>query len=207
MPSIVEQRQNRRSQFEPKWRHFHPQSRVWVKNPFDHDVIFYVADEANEQYQYKMPSNRISELPGGAIATLGVKEIVDRLIGQSSVDATHIWVLRTRAKYEAQIIVKIKDPPQRAAKATGGEVNLASDFSEEDLNDDDDGLQAQHSTAAPDAVDNNPRPKAPAAPNPDLPAPGARRPAGPEKRGLDKVKAISAASAPTGDRPQIVEEP
>lgn len=194
MPSIQELRQSRKSQFEPKWRHFHPQSRVWVENPFDEDIVFYVADEANEQWKYRMKANAVSELPGGAVATLGVKEIVDRLIGESSNDAVHIWVLKTRAKYESRIIKRIKEPPQKAARHASGEIDLSAGVNKDDLNEDadDNSLQAEHPAEEG-------RQTADEAKNP-----GAKR--GNQPRGLDKVKAIAQASAPAAAQSQVVEE-
>lgn len=113
-------------QFEPKWRHFHPQSTVWVQNPFDHDVIYQVADEQNVGYQYRLPANKVSELPGGMIATLGVKEIVDQLIMNDKSDALRIWDKEVRLKYEEKVILRVKDAPaQVASQSEGGEIDLS----------------------------------------------------------------------------------
>jgi hypothetical protein len=132
------QPQSRADQFEPNWRHFHPQSTVWVQNPYDEDIIFYVADEMNQQYKYKMPGLKVSELPGGAVATLGVKEIVDRMIQNNKDEILRIWDKEVRSKYEDRIIVKIKEAPLTSERTVAGEINLGSseetvaeDFAEE----------------------------------------------------------------------------
>ncbi len=122
----MQPRQSKSDGFTPKWRHFHPQATVWVKNILDHDVLFQVADEHNNPYQYRMPKGRVSELPGGAIATLGVKKIVDELVMTNKDDAPHMWVLAVRKKYEDQIIVKEKQAPAPQQSGAGGEVNLVT---------------------------------------------------------------------------------
>jgi hypothetical protein len=120
------QPQSRADQFEPKWRHFHPQSTVWVQNPFDEDIIFYVADEMNQQFKYKMPALKVSELPGGAIATLGVKEIIDRLIQNNSEEVLRIWDKEVRKAHEDKVIVKIKEAPLTSERTVAGEIDLGS---------------------------------------------------------------------------------
>lgn len=122
--------------YAPKWRHFHPSATVWVHNPFDHDVLFDVADEHGVAYNYRMPAGKTSELPGGAVATLGVKAIVDQLIQNSRDDQYSMWEVGVRTKYEEQIIVRIKESPTVATMAKGGEVNLG--VSEEDIFEDED---------------------------------------------------------------------
>lgn len=131
---MANQPQAKSDGFVPKWRHFHPQATVWVKNPFDHDVLFNVADERNNPYQYRMPAGKISELPGGAVATLGVKAIIDELIQSSPKDALSMWEKGVREKYEAEIIVRVKEAPQSVTQRSTGEVNLgvADDAFEED---------------------------------------------------------------------------
>lgn len=101
----------RADQYKPKWRHFHPQATVWVQNPFDDDVVFQVADEYNNAYQYRLPAGKVSELPGGMIATLGVKEIVDRLIMNDKDDVLRIWEAAVREKHEAKVILRVKEAP------------------------------------------------------------------------------------------------
>lgn len=115
--------------FQPKWRHFHPMARVWVRNPFNHDVVFQVADEYNRPLQYKMPANRVSELPGGAVATLGVKHIVDELIQNDTKDAMQMWDERTRKKHEDNIIIKIKETTAASMSETG-EIDLGTGAAE-----------------------------------------------------------------------------
>lgn len=203
MPSIEERRKSRKAGFEPKWRHFHPSSRVWVKNPFPEVIKFYVADEANQQWEYEMPPNQLCELPGGAVATLGVKELVDRMI-QEAGDMTHMWMLPYRAKYEDKIIKRIKEPPQKAAAAAGGTISLASEVSEDELFDDDDAV-----VVATQPGGDEEQPIQEASPKRQQPSaggeaafPGARR----DKRGADKVKAIAAATVGGAKTDQIVEE-
>ena len=121
----------RNDQFTPKWRHFHPQATVWVQNPLDHDVVFHAADELNRQWTYRMPAGKIAELPGGAIATLGVKKLVDELIQRDPKDVYNMWNAETRQKYENEIIVRIKDAPADQNSMTEtGEVNLATNSDE-----------------------------------------------------------------------------
>lgn len=103
------QSDNRRADgFKPKWRHFHPMDRVWVNNPFDHDVMYQVADEYNRPYKYVLPAHKVSELPGGAIATLGVKAIVDELIQNTPSDEMRMWDENVRKKHEDSIIMREK---------------------------------------------------------------------------------------------------
>lgn len=133
--------QSKSDGFLPKWRHFHPQATIWVHNPFDHDVVFNVADEHNNPFSYRMPSGKTSELPGGAVATLGVKAIVDELIQSSEKDVFHMWEAAVRAKYEDQIILRIKEAPASATPQQTGEVNLEA--TAEDLEDDEDSQQVE----------------------------------------------------------------
>lgn len=126
-----ESKRNRSDQFTPKWRHFHPQATLIMRNPFAHDIVFRVADEHNVPYDYRLPANKICELPGGAVATLGLKEVVDRLIGNEGKDLVRIWDPATRKRYEDRVIVKVREAPQTAGGERGGEVNLA--ITEEEL--------------------------------------------------------------------------
>lgn len=112
--------------FTPRYRNFHPQATVWVQNPFNHDVIYQVADEMNRPFKYKLPANQISELPGGAVATLGVKAIVDEMIQNDKDDALSIWDLNVRAKYEDKVILRVKEAPLKTdAKLPTGEIDLS----------------------------------------------------------------------------------
>jgi len=123
---------------QAKWRHFHPQATVWVRNPFNEDVEFKAADENDMQFSYVMPAGKISELPGGLVATLGVRKLVNRKI-QSSPDVHNQWDPAVRAKYEdgnekegiEPIIVRIKEAPTITAnQAHRDEINLGVDGSE-----------------------------------------------------------------------------
>lgn len=111
--------------YQPKWTHFHVQATVWVQNILNHDVIYQVADEHNNSYQYRLPAGKVSELPGGPVATLGVKAIVDELIQNNSNDVLRIYEPAVRAKYEEDIILRIKQAPQREAKGPSGEIDLS----------------------------------------------------------------------------------
>jgi hypothetical protein len=112
--------------FKPKYHHFHPNDRVWLRNPFDHDVVFQVADEYNNPFKYRLPRGKVSELPGGAIATLGVKAIVDELIQNSEQDNLLMWDERIRAKHEKAIIVQVRSMSPRVDANRPGEINLGS---------------------------------------------------------------------------------
>lgn len=134
--------------YKPKWRHFHPQSTVWVQNPLSHDVVFQVADEHNNPYQYKLPQNKTSELPGGAVATLGVKAIVDELIQNDKNDVLRIWDEQVRSKYEEQVILRIKEASVRPqASGPVGEIDLSVTASDEAP---DDVPESTEETAFPD---------------------------------------------------------
>lgn len=111
--------------FRPKWRNFHPLTRVWLQNPFDHDVIFQVADEQNGRTRYRLPAHKVSELPGGAIATLGVKAIVDELIQNDKNDAMRLWDENVRAKHEKNVILRIKETSPSRSNRPGGEIDLS----------------------------------------------------------------------------------
>lgn len=113
------------SGFKPKWRHFHPAARIWVQNPFDHDVVFKVADEYNRPWMYRLPAGKVSELPGGSIATLGIKAIVDELIQNSKDDAMLMWDQGVRKKHEDTIILREKENKPLADAEHPGEINLA----------------------------------------------------------------------------------
>lgn len=120
--------------FTPKYRHFPPTDRVWVRNPFEHDIVYQVADEYNRPFRYRLPCKDhngnlgcVSELPGGAIATLGVKQIVDELIQNDSANNENtllMWDPRVRAKHELDIIVKIASVAPKIDPSNPGEVNL-----------------------------------------------------------------------------------
>jgi hypothetical protein len=119
-----ESKRNRSDQFTPKWRHFHPQATLIMRNPFADDIVFRVADEHNIPYDYRLPGNKICELPGGAVATLGLKAVIDRMIGDEGKDLVRIWDPATRKRYEERVIVKVREAPQTVGGERGGEVNL-----------------------------------------------------------------------------------
>jgi len=119
--------------FTPKWRHFPPTSTVWIHNPFDDDIKFKFADEHNRQFTAVMPAHETSELPGGSIATLGVKKIIDRSIQNSKEDAAQMWNLKIRAKHEKELIVGYRDAPLVSSDGKdGGTINLKSKLSRND---------------------------------------------------------------------------
>jgi hypothetical protein len=110
--------------FKSKFRQFHPLDRVWVKNPFTHDVVVQVADEYNRPFLYRLEAGRVSELPGGSIATLAVKAIVDELIQSNESEIMRIWEEGVRARHEDNIIVRFKQTTSAVDSATPGEINL-----------------------------------------------------------------------------------
>lgn len=177
----MQPKQQRRDQFTPKWRHFHPQSKLYVKNPFDEDIEFQVADDQNVPWLYKMPGKKVSELPGGPIATLGLKHIVDKMIGESKSDAIRIWEPTVREAYEAQVIVKVIEAPQiRDKEGPTGPIDLA--IGEDDATDTPVEPVKKEEQAFPDA-----------------------RPTEPEQR-TAAVGAPPLSTAGIGDTPQIVED-
>lgn len=159
-----ESKRNKNDQFQPRWRHFHPQATLFLKNPFDDDITFQVADENNIPYSYRMPGRKVSELPGGAIATLGLKTIVDRMIGDKGEDLLRIWDQNVRKSYEDLVIVRERAAPQHAGKnGPSGPINLTA--ADEDLNADDERVTAETSVeepAFPDARRNRQQRQAPA---------------------------------------------
>jgi hypothetical protein len=117
-----------------------------------------------------------------------------------------MWSLAVRKKYEDQIIVRFKNPPQAAARAAGGHINLGTTESAEEIQaEDDDALQAAPAVADPVPESDPDEPKAEPKNNPATL--GARRgnKSQQPRRGLDQVKAISEASTPTKES-QVIEE-
>jgi hypothetical protein len=171
-------RQTSPDSFQSKWTIFHPQATVWVQNVLDHDVVFQVADEHDNPYQYRLPTGKVSELPGGAVATLGVKAIVDELIQNNRNDVLRIWDREVRDRYEAEIILKVKEAPLKEQQAKSGVIDLSLD----------DAVAAAEEEAPPQAV---------------APAPGTGRNYTPEKeesfpdlkKELAKKAAKTAAAA------------
>lgn len=179
--------------FKPKYRHFHPNSRIWVKNPFDHDVVYQVADEYNRPFRYRLPCRDrngnlgcISELPGGAIATLGVKAIVDELIQNDEKDSALMWDERIRTKHEKTIIEDERSTSPKVDADRPGEVNLEST-----------------TTQAPQDVPEEPAPPEEAFPGLNQPAaepvgkPQSAPLPAPAAQGLDGVVAASLPSSDT----------
>jgi hypothetical protein len=122
-----------KDQFLPKWRHFHPLSTLYLSNPFDEDIIFQVADERNQPIKYVLKARKVNELPGGPIATLGLKAVIDKMIGDRKEDALRIWEPAVREKYEAEVIVKVKEAPQREDQAVpGGPIDLSTPGEDDD---------------------------------------------------------------------------
>lgn len=115
-------------QFKPKWRHFHPQSTLWVLNPFDHDVVWKVADENNNQSEFRIQARERAELPGGAIATLGLKAIIDEMIQNNKDDVLRLHEVAVRAKYENDVILRVKEAPQSVtSNSNTGPIDLSID--------------------------------------------------------------------------------
>ena len=115
--------------YKPRWRHFHPLDTVWVENPFDEVLSWQVADEHNVPHIYEIDPNGVAELPGGLIATLGVKQIVDRLITEDG-KQVQMWDENLRKQYEDKIIKRFKPAPasSRVQRSKGGgRINLTSD--------------------------------------------------------------------------------
>jgi len=117
-------------QFKPRWRHFSVNSTVWVQNPFDEEVRWQVADDHNNPVWYKVDARKVAELPGGPIATLGVKRIVDEMVQNEKYnedgDAMRIWEPEVREKYETKIIIRIKEDPRLKVESTADEVDLTT---------------------------------------------------------------------------------
>ena len=140
---------SRNDGFQPKWRHFHPQATVWVHNPFDHDITFNVADEYNNPFQYRMRAGKTSELPGGAVATLGVKALVDELIQNDPKDVYSQWEPAVRKKWEDKVILRIKEAPLSAQPVSTGEVDLTTSDSAEDDEDEGERVSVDNAPAFP----------------------------------------------------------
>lgn len=150
-----------RDQFQPKWRHFHPQSTLYMRNPFKEDIKFQVADERNQPWWYVLKAGKVNELPGGPIATLGLKAVIDKMIGESKEDAIRIWEPSVREKYESQVIVRVKEAPQRE-KDSGpqGVIDLSQPDGEDDA-DAPEELEAEAEPEFPDARKTAQRPSSP----------------------------------------------
>lgn len=188
-----ESKRGRQDSYTPRWRHFHPQATLYLKNPFDEDIYFQVADEHNTPFTYKLGALARCELPGGAVATLGLKEIVDRLIGDNKTDAVRIWEPSVRERYEAQVIIRVKEPPTTGAGiGAGGTVDLSSGVDEDDLDERDDAPTSHKDEVAfPSAATGKPA----AAPAPTMPPPPANRLRNKGGSGKPVDPAVAAAAA------------
>lgn len=197
-PQVAPGTAQREDGFKPKYRHFPPTDRVWVKNPFQHDVVYQVADEYNRPFRYRLPCKDrngnlgcVSELPGGGIATLGVKAIVDEMIQNSEEDNLLMWDERIRGKHEAQIIVQVRSTTPKADAAHPGEVNLASS------NDDLPPQPAEEPSVPEEAFPGLNQPDEPA---PSVPPPAPSIPALPREAAVAQgASDIVAASLPATD--------
>jgi hypothetical protein len=203
MPNV--KKRNRTTGFEPKWRHFHPHATVFLRNPFKEDVLFQVADEDNTPYQYRLPAGQLCELPGGAIATLGVKEVVDKLINESQEDAIRIWEKSVRKRHEDKVIERIKEPAQRPAGGPKGAIDLGSSEEGQDEPLAKDEPEQEFPTL------NQSKSQQPQPPTPDTsgpvrpPAAPVDRPVNPqEAQNQEQVRAVAAASL--GGTNQVVDE-
>lgn len=112
--------------YESKWRTFSPQATVWVQNPLDHDVVYKVADEYNQQFEYVIPRGKVAELPGGKIAELGLKRIVDEII-QNSKEHARMYQKEYRSQVEDEVILRVKEAPApKAGVVNTGPIDLSS---------------------------------------------------------------------------------
>lgn len=120
--------------YKPKWRHFNPGDRVTIQNPFDHDITWDVFDETrNAKVTYRVGANQRAELTGGLVHTLGVKRIVDEMMQQDKKRLLMNDIVE-RAKYEEQIILRLKSAPSTIAQRTTQghyEVDLSSNLGAE----------------------------------------------------------------------------
>jgi hypothetical protein len=202
-----ESKRNRDVNFTPKYRHFHPQATLFMRNPFDEDIVFQVADEHNVPYDYRLPAHKICELPGGMVATLGLKAIVDKLIGDAGTDLVRIWDPSVRKEYEGKVIVRVREAPQQAAGGVGGEVNLAT--TEEEIAERDEMPVVAAEEAFPGAKRDRAEDSGPA----DLPAPPPSgritKPSTPLRAGNAKGRdpeLAATAAASVGNKAQVIEE-
>jgi len=122
------QKDNTPDPYKPKWRHFHPADTVWVFNPLTHDVKYNCTDELGVKYEYIIPAQQKSRLPGGLIATLGLKHIIDELIQANPVDAAMLYDTPTRTRYESDVIRRVKSAGSVSdGVAVGGTIDLSED--------------------------------------------------------------------------------
>lgn len=129
-----QRRRQRRDMVTPKWRHFGTQTRVMVQNILDHDVVFEVADDDDIPYSYVMPKGKVSELPGGLIATLGVKALVDQLIANEG-EMLRMYDQGLRAEKEELIIQQVVDIKLKRKEGPNGVTDLSSGNGDVDIDD------------------------------------------------------------------------
>lgn len=116
-------------QYKPNWKHYHPYDTVWVQNPFDDKIEWDVAEDILPggipvKNTYTIDPHAKAELPGGMIATLGVKIMVDRLMQEAGEDV-QMWNLEKRAEYEEKIVLRVKSvTPPEAKKGESQAINL-----------------------------------------------------------------------------------
>lgn len=183
-PETREEKRNK--EFLPKWRHFHPGSTLILKNPFPEAIQFQVADEFNVPHQYVLPANAECELPGGAVATLGLKAIVDKMIGENGDDLIRIWSQPVRKKYEDKIIIDVIDPPELTRQNDQGVIDL--------------GTKKQESAGKSSTKAKQEEPAFPAARRPAKPAPGTGQTFTPDPN------LATIASQSVGNEDQLIEE-
>lgn len=123
--------------YKNNYRLFSPQSTLWIINPLGYDINFNVADENNVQYQYTLPKGATSELPGGSVATLGLKALIDEMIQVGKKDILRIYDAEVRKEYEDRVIIRFKEAANREKVPTeGGVIDLSvksNDTPDEDL--------------------------------------------------------------------------
>lgn len=178
--------------YQPRWTNYHTQSTVWLQNPLDHDVVFNVADEHNNSYQYRLPSGKVSELPGGAVATLGVKAIVDELIQNNKNDVLRLYEPAVRAKYEDEVVLRIKEAPVRESKTASGEIDLSvKGF-------DDEPVDAPEATVPDEVVEEGPVE--------EFPGLKEKKPSSKEQAADEEAKNVAKATAGKLAETQVIEE-
>lgn len=112
--------------YKNNYRLFSPQSTLWIINPLGYDINFNVADENNIQYQYTLPKGATSELPGGSVATLGLKALIDEMIQTEKKDMLRIYDADVRKEYEDRVIIRFKEAANREKVPTaGGTIDLS----------------------------------------------------------------------------------
>jgi len=123
------------SEYQPNWRNFGENDTVIAQNPFDEKIEWEVADDNGVKHKYTIDPHSKAELPGGRIATLGVKKIVDRLILEDNNDVL-MWNLEERQKYEegpkANVILRVKSTTPVTKKGEAPQtINLSQEQNQE----------------------------------------------------------------------------